>query len=33
MAALETAHPLIDEAMESYDEMLDELSAPEEWSN
>ena len=31
--AVETAKPLVDEAMRSYDEMIQVLSSPERWAN
>lgn len=32
-AAIETAKPLVDEAMKSYDEMIREIQSLEEWRN
>jgi len=31
--AMDTAKPLVDEAMRSYDEMIQVLSSPERWQN
>lgn len=32
-AAIETARPLVDEAMQSYDEMIRQIQSLEEWRN
>jgi hypothetical protein len=32
-AAIETAKPLVDEAMQSYDEMIQQIQSLEEWRN